>query len=916
METPLLKGKVHAPQPGPGLVERPRLRKVLEALLEPGACLLLLSAPAGFGKSTLLGGWLAGGGAASFAWLTLDPEDNDPVRFWSYLLFSLRQAHPSFGQPALQALAAPRLPPAAPGSGLRSALTLTLNELGALPGTPVIVLDDFHRIDSQEIHDSLSHALEHWPENARLVLSTRVDPPLPLARLRATGRLAEIRTADLRFSAEEAALFLREALDGPLDAEQMRLLDQRTEGWIAGLKMATLAMKGAADSRPLLAGLAAGTPFILDYLAEEVLDRQEAELQEFLLRTAILDRFCGALCDALTGAGRGQDTLLELSRRNLFLIQLDEEPTWFRYHPLFADLLRARLRRLHPELAQQMHRRASRWFAENGLPDEAFQHARTAGDAEQIVELVLRHSRRLTFSGWSATVERWLAAIPEQMVRDDLRLIVSRCWTRCFTNHWRSLKEDLDRVEELLESPPPGESAIRANAATTVAILRGYLALRENGPEAALKVARRAARQVAEAPPVLQGAALAILGYALKATGALEEAGDAFRRAGPLLLSQENLTAWAISLRQLAEVLIALGHLRKAQKAATEALRLLEERQGLRLPAACYLYLAAAEAAWLAGEPVKAESFWQEASSLEALTGDQEAALRCALGRSRLLAARGQSAQALELLAQVESGARSGRLTAVTAELADQRCALWSACGRLEELRHWTQEPVEEGSDGWSSELQGIARVRALVALGLPEAAMERSAKLLEEARAGGRLGRAVPLLALRALADWQRGKRESALSALRQGLEIAAPEGLLWSILGEGPGLWEPVSELLVRYGTTASSAGSRKAAVRDFLRDLLAAYGPAGPGPPDASSASALGKDSELGAVAPQTLTAREREVLELLAAGHSNREIADRLFVSLATVKKHVSAVLGKLGAGNRTRAVALARRHSLL
>jgi LuxR family maltose regulon positive regulatory protein len=879
VEVPLLATKVRAPLPPPGLVERPRLRRLVECLLEPGR-----------------------------------------------------------------------------GAALRSALTLTLNDLAALPGCPVIVLDDFHQVGSPELLEGLSYALEHWPENARLALCTRVDPALPLARLRAAGRLSEIRAADLRFAAAEASHFLEVALARPLAEEQTRALEQRTEGWIAALKMAALAMRGAADSRPLLGGLAAGKPFILDYLAEEVLDRQDPGLQEFLLRTSVLERFCGEFCDVLTGAADGRETLLEVRRHNLFLIQLDEEQRWFRYHALFADLLRARLQRLHPDLAAQLHRRASRWFEDHGLPEEAFQHARATGDTERAVQLVLRHSRALTFNGWSATVIRWLAAIPEEVVRGDLRLVVSRCWASCFTNRWakpdrevgiepcleagQSLQEDLDLAERLLAEPlPAGAPAdvelarrIRANAASTVDILRAYLAFRGEDPKAALRLARRAARPSTETPPVLQGAAQSILGFALKAAGDVQGAGEAFRRAGPLLLREQNLSGWAISIQLLADVLAARGRLQEADRVCGEALQRLEQRGGLGLPAACYLYMTAAELAWQLGEPERAEVLWREASSREALTGDRDASQGIALGQARLLAARGQTEQALALLAQAEQAARDNRTGALAAGAAALRSAVLAAAGRgqTEELRRLAGGsageggPAAAGTDLWSAELQGIARVRALIALGLPAEALQRCAGLLQEARAGGRNSRAATVLVLQALAHWKRGEREASLSALRRALELAAPEGALQWILEEGPGLREPVEELLVRCAGTSAAAGSRKATIRDFLRRLSAIHQAAAAqrrSPAEATEAAGATGPAEAaeetGAVGGlQPLTAREREVLELLAAGLSNREIAERLFVSLATVKKHVGTVLAKLGAGNRTRAVALARRHSLL
>lgn len=423
-------------------------------------------------------------------------------------MFAVRQAYPGYGEQARQALRSLPLPPASGSRTLRSALTLALNGLAALPGRPVIVLDDFHRVTSAEVHDDLWYALEHWPENARLALSTRVDPPLPMARLRAAGQLVEVRAADLRFTPQESSRFLESFLSPPLDPRQVGLIEERIEGWIAGLKMAALAMREAADVPALIAGLAASRRFILDYLAEEVLERQEGELQEFLIRTAVLDRLCAPLCDAVTGRGDGKETLEEVRRRNLFLVPLDDAGRWFRYHPLLADLLRARLQRLHPALADDLHLRASRWFEAGGLPDEAVHHALAGRDMERAVELVVAHSRRLIWGGWSATVQRWLAAIPEEILRQDLRLAVSRCWTSFFTNRWLSLQDDLDRAEVLLEkaSPDAGlDPRIAANARVTIAILRAYIAYREGDLIPALQLARQA-REVSEgAPPRCRG---------------------------------------------------------------------------------------------------------------------------------------------------------------------------------------------------------------------------------------------------------------------------------------------------------------------------------------------------------------------------------------------------------------------------
>jgi LuxR family maltose regulon positive regulatory protein len=923
MDDLLLNTKVRVPSVAAGQVERPRLRAALERALDPGRCLLLVCAPAGFGKSTLLSGWAAGNSHATFAWLTLDAEDSDPIRFWTCVILALRQAYASFGEQALQALTAPRLLPASERSTLQSVLTVTLNGIAVLPGCPAIVLDDFHRVTSLEVHRQLSYALEHWPENARLVLSTRVDPPLPVARLRATGKMEEIRATDLRFSADESARFLEVNMEHPLGVEQAAVIEARTEGWIAGLKMAVLAARGAADVSSMVAGLSAGPPFILDYLAEEVLEQQDPLVQDFLVRTAILDRFCGTLGDVLTGRCDGQATLEEIRRRNLFLTPLDAVNTWFRYHPLFADLLRARLHRLHPQLPADLHLRASRWFEANDLPVEAFEHAQAAGDLPRAVDLVIAHSRRLTFSGRSATVERWLARMPEEVVRQDLRLLVSRCWTSCFTNRWHSLNEDLDRVKELLQVTAADDASpssdldhlIRANAATTVGILRVYVAYREGNLDSARELARHVMHLAPRMPPALHGAALTIQGFVLKESGELDQARDAFRQAGPLFLAENNLTAWALSVWQQVDVLVARGLLREAEEVSKGALGMLRSRECEHLPAASYVHVAVAEVAWMRNDLEQAKTSWLAASSTAGLTGDSELLLHIALGRSRFLTACGRFQEAFDILDSVEEDiSHADNSAGFRLEIGAQRSIVWARAGRLHELLRWEQESRGIGGNGRAAELAAIARARALVVLDRPDEALELAALLLDGTCIGHGTGRSVTLLTIQALARWRRGEREAALGALRQALELAAPEGAIRLLLEEGEALGGPLAELRIRYGNTAASSGGRRAAVMDFLCRLQDTLDEAGAG----NGASTAFEKHHLadGEHPPEAMTPREHEVLVLLAAGHTNKQIADRLFVSLATVKKHVSTVLEKLGAGNRTRAVALARRHGLL
>jgi LuxR family maltose regulon positive regulatory protein len=922
---PLLTTKVHIPQQAGTEITRIRLQRIIEKLLEPGCRVLLVSAPAGFGKSTLLGRWREVCSGASFSWLTLDPDDNDAARFWSYVAFAIRQEYPSFGAPALHALSSVPMPPTSGAASVRSALTLMLNELAALPGQPVLVLDDFHHVTSPSILADVAYAVEHWPANARLVVSTRMDPALPVSRLRAAGLLIELRAGDLRFTAEETAEFLQSSVELPLEPDQVRVIDTRMEGWIAGLKMTALAMRGAADAHTVVQNLSENPPLVLDYLAEEVLERQEKQVQEFLVLTSSLDRFCSSLCDAVTERRDSSDLLNEIRRRNLFLIPLDERGCWFRYHPLLADLLRARLVRNQADLVPLLHRRASEWFDANALPDEAVHHALAVPDMPRAVELVVRHSRALIWTGWSATVLRWLGAIPEELVQDDLRLIVSRCWVNCFVDRWHPMKADLDRAEALLagSAPPWGGAVvsdelgrqIRHNSRITVAILRAFVAFREGDLQPAQELARRAVQVTEDGPPDLLGAALTILGQVLKETGPIEEAQGAFLRAGPLFLARQNLTAWALSVHEHVDILLSRGLLAEAGRVSEEALLLLRERGALRLPAAGHLFVAAAEIAWRRNELEPARAFWSSAAESGELSADSVVSGYSSLGQARLAAVRGRLREALDLLRPAEEIARTCGSKSFLNDVEALRARLWSRCGDAEQIGR-LQKVARQVLSGPVSTAEGLVRLRSLIDLGDPSAAAKLAPKLLEEARSAGRMGLVPDILVLQARASWLQGQKEAALTVLRQALEIAAPEQALRAFLDEGEELREPLADLRLGYGNAGAAPGSRPAAARRLLQKVLDAIGPECTGTRQGASPAEADGGTETVGTPAEALTAREREVLGLLAAGLSNQQIAERLFVSLATVKKHVSAVLVKLGADNRTRAAALGRLRGLL
>ena len=421
---PLLETKLYVPRSRRGLVPRPRLSERLDR--GTASKLMLVSAPAGFGKTTLLAEWLAAGPAApaderSAAWLSLDRGDNDPASFWTYLIAALRTVAPGVGESALALLQAPQPPP------IETVLTALLNDLGAIAGDIVLVLDDYHVIDARDVQDGMAFLLDHLPPRLHLVIASRADPALPLARLRARGELVEIRAADLRFTPDEAAAYLNEVMGLQLTAQDVAALEGRTEGWIAALQLAALSMQGRDDVAGFIAGFAGDDRYIVDYLVEEVLQRQPDRVQAFLLQTSILDRLSGPLCDAVTGQGGGKAMLEALDRGNLFLVPLDDRRRWYRYHHLFADVLQARLLDEQPDQVPDLHRRASAWYEQNGEPSEAIRHALAAEDFERAADLVELAIPAMRRTRQEATVRGWLEALPDEVVRVRPVLSVALC---------------------------------------------------------------------------------------------------------------------------------------------------------------------------------------------------------------------------------------------------------------------------------------------------------------------------------------------------------------------------------------------------------------------------------------------------------------------------------------------------------
>ena len=892
----LLATKLYMPAARPELVPRPRLTARLDEGLARG--LVLVCAPAGYGKTVLLADWARRGGRP-VAWLSLDAGDNDPARFWRHAVAALDRARPGTGERV-----APLLGPPAPSS-FRGLVMALINELAA--DEALLVLDDYHVIGSPQVHESLGFLVEHRPAGICVVLASRSDPPLPLARLRARGQLTEMRVAELRFTPAEAAELLRHAGSALPDAS-VAALAARTEGWAAGLQLAALSLRGHGDAAAFVEAFTGSHRYVLDYLAEEVLEGQGTQLRTFLLETSVLERLSGPLCDAVTGREGSQALLEEAERAGLFLVPLDEVRGWWRYHHLFAGLLRARLQDEQPSRAAQLHRNAAAWYEEHGLADDAIGHAVAAGEMLWAARIIEQHFD-LVYStrGEAATIHRWLSVLPAEVVRSRPRLLLAQALMAATSGRLEVVEPLLDAVDcappgwadELFEPAGGVVASYLINVPALTTLHRGYLAQFHGDAEATAAFSTQALAESKPEERLLSASAHGFLAVAEWLRGRLTEAERAFassvtgwREAGQL-----TLTAWG--WYELVLLRRAQGRLDAAVLTCERALDALVT-SGRPLPAAGPSYVALAEIAYQRDE---LDVALRHATEGIALCRQFVYTVPLANGLATLAMIRqatGDPAGALAAIGEAGQAypAPPGLLNPVPA----QRARLLLAQGDLPAAARFAQEtglgPDDEPA--YPREPGQLVLARILLAQDRPGQALALLDRLHAAAAAQDRAGSLIETGALRALALAAAGDEAAAVTALAEALTLACPQGYVRVFADEGP----PMAALLGRL-IAAQRAGQAAAGVPlGYLARLQRAFGPGRPGPDPVPA----------GIVDP--LTSRELEVLEKLAAGRSNQAIAGELVVTLDTVKKHVGHVLGKLGAANRTEAVARARELSLI
>ncbi len=877
----LLTTKLYVPPLRAKLVQRLRLVERLEEALRLGHRLILISAPAGFGKTTLVTDWCQGRRKASLActWLSLDEQDNDPVRFLTYLLAALQTIDPTVGQATSAMLQASPPPPP------ESLLTSLINDLAETPRPFVLVLDDYQTIQAVPVHRQLGFLLEHQPLQMHLVIATREDPPLNLSRLRACGQITEIRQRDLQFTEEEAAGFLQRTMALEVSPADVTALHRCTEGWIAGLQLAALSMQQSDDVRQFVTNLTGSDRYILDYLVEEVLQRQTPGMQDFLLKTSILDRLNAALCDAVTERTDSQQVLQTLDQANLFIVPLDESRQSYRYHRLFRDLLRTRRAALDEA---SLHRRAARWYEANGFLGDAMTHALVARDWDEAERLVPRACAEAVKNGQFHTLSRWLGALPDALVRERPAFATLKAWASLAMGQQDAAEASADLAEALMPAgAPPYDRGV-------LVALRTYISLARRDVARTIQLATDALTLLAAGDPYFaRGAVLNNLAQAQVMAGDIAAATRTYRQL--LKQSQGVHPLSSVSaLSHLADTLDIQGQRTEAMSLCQQAVDQCMDARGRPLPPAGLAHILLGRMCYEGNDLSVARQHLLQGLELARLLSraSMPVAGMMELARLQLAAGEGQAALATveeirQLTAQLNWPYMDSVVAALEAEFALRH-------GDIAAVERWAQS-AGMAPTGWPSharESEYLTYARLLLAQDRPEDAQRLLANLEQFASEGGRLRSLITIRILQALAQLASGDREQALLLLEEAVRLAAPEGYRRAFLDEG----QAVLALLPNVQRQAP----------EFVESLL------GHGTAQAPN------DTLPSAGQPliEALSGRELEVLELVAAGLSNRDIAARLFVSVGTVKTHVHHVCAKLAASSRTQAAARARDLGLL
>jgi LuxR family transcriptional regulator, maltose regulon positive regulatory protein len=889
----LLKAKLYVPRGRADAVPRPRLYE----RLDEGARheLTVVSAPAGFGKTTLLADW-SRRSELPVAWVSLDERDDEPVRFFLYLIAAIETIHDGFGESTRAFLSSLHS-----REELEPVLTALSNEILESPRDFVLVLDDYHSIRSEVIHDALAFLLEHLPPPMHLIVSGRTSPPLPLPKLRARGRLTELGATDLRFTHEEAADFLGRTMGLNLSGERVVALEKETEGWVAGLQLAAHALR--ADEDDAVEALAGSARHVFDYLADEVLSRQPEDVREFLVKTSIVETLNGPLCEVLTDATDGREMLERLERANLFLVPLDEGGRYYRYHHLFAAFLRERLQRVYPDAILELHRRAQLWYEEDGCLAGAVEHALAAEDFDRAADLIEEETSivRRTYVDASLLL-RWLGALPDRLVRNRLELCLLYAWALVHSGQLENAERRLRDTEEGLGLDVGASTAGLSNKERTmlgeICIIRARMAaMRENAP-LTTEFCHRALDLLPEDELRRRGDVALDLGHANYSVGDLNAASEAFARAATTGRDADDLRTALFALRYQASLEISRGRLHVAEDLLLEGQRLAESRPEGVPSVAGMIHTGMGELLYERGELDKARRILEEGIEHGRRSGEAKILVYGYVNLARLLMAHGDAEGAHSLIRE------AGKLTPRWPLIWAWRARFHLAQGDVRSAARWAREyKATQDYLSYPRHFERITMARVLLGEGRIDEALDSLQRLVEDARSEGRTAHEIELLVLLALVFERLGDNGEALDHLEHALALAEPEGFVRLFVDEGPPMTALLSGLLRRRREDVS----RKGESVEYAGELLGRF-----------AVEASGGEGDQTAALPglEPLSERELEVLRLLAAGRSNPQIARELYLAVGTVKSHVHRIYGKLLVRNRTEAVARSRELGLL
>ena len=885
MTTPLLSTKFFIPPARPGVVSRPRLLERLDAGAH--AKLILISAPPGYGKTTLITQWIQqiqSNKTAQICWYSLDGDDNGTQQFFRYLASAVEDL-PGQQSTLKQLIQSPQALP------VKNLMNAFINDAAAVSTPFFLILDDYHVIESVEIDQAMDFIIENMPPPMTLIITSRSDPGFPMARRRARAELIELRVDDLRFTEGEAAQFIQQTTNLALSLNQIAALETRTEGWIAGLQMAALSIQGQEDTDGFIRAFTGSHRFVLDYLVEEVLQLQPERVRNFLLRTSILDGLCGPLCDAVTGQKDGRVMLEELERSNLFVVPLDDERRWYRYHNLFAELLRQRLQQgsvpptgekgMEEEVAE-LHIRASKWFEDNGLEIEAFQHAAAANDVERAARLIEGKGAPVHFRGAASQVLNWLTSLPESILDDSPSLWVTYASVLLFVGQNSAAEPKLQAAEAAIAKAEPDDEM--RDLIGRIAAMRATMAVVRNDLDIIISQSQRALAHLRPENLPYRTAVNWTLGYAYQSQGDRLRASQAYNEIISTAETFDNSIYLIAALTSLGQIQETDNQLSLATESYEHVLRLAGDPPQ---PIACEAHLGLARLHYQWNDLNAAQKHGQKCEQLMQQIESVATVVSHKIFLARLLLARGDVSAVDAVFQEADAYMHQHDFVFRMADLAAIQVIV---------LLH--QGDLVTAADLAQTHHLPISQARVHLAQGDPGKALDVLAPVRQQAEEKSWQDERLKVLVLQALAHWAQGRSETAVELLKDALASAKPGGFIRIFVDEGASMARLLYEALAR--------GIEPA----YVRRLLAAFPVADSKP----AALSLPPDAEAGLVEP--LSMRELEVLQVIAEGLSNQEVANRLYLSLHTVKVHARNIYAKLGVKNRTQAVAKGRTLGIL